>query len=54
MDPLSAALNALAAFNQFLCTPEGQKLAAANAVIVARILDALGVHMAANTAPAAK
>lgn len=55
MDPLTAALNALASFNQFLCTPEGQKLAAANAVIVARLLDVLGIHMVANSpAPAAK
>lgn len=51
MDPLTAALNALASFNQFLCTTEGQKLAALNAQIVAKLLEFFGNHMAASTAP---
>jgi len=53
MDPVTAAMNAFAAFNQFLCTPAGQTLAAANQAIISKILDHLGVHLAPNAAQTA-
>lgn len=45
MDPITAAMNAFAAFNQFLATPAGQQLALANQAIVSKLLDHFGVHL---------
>jgi hypothetical protein len=53
MDPVTAAMNAFMAFNQFLCTPAGQQLASANQAIISKILDHLGVHLAPNPAQVA-
>lgn len=39
----------LGKFNDFLCTPEGQKFANLNAQIIAKIFNAFGVHLEANT-----
>ncbi len=50
MDPLTAALNAFAAFNNFLLTPAGQKLALDQEAIFARILNAFGYHLTPNAA----
>ena len=49
MDPLSAAMNAFAAFNNFLCTPAGQKLALDTEAIVQALLNHFSVHLAPNT-----
>lgn len=46
MDPLTAAMNAFAAFNQFLCTPAGQKMATDQEAIFAKLMDHFGVHLA--------
>ncbi len=48
MDPLTAALNAFAAFNNFLVTPAGQKLAVDQEAIIAKLLNSLGVHITPN------
>lgn len=45
MDPITAALNALAAFNQFLCTPAGQKFADLNTQVIVDLLTALHVKI---------
>lgn len=39
MDPLTAFLNLGGKFLDFLCTPEGQKVAQANAALVQKIAD---------------
>lgn len=51
LDPLTAALNALATFNQFLCTPAGQALANANNTLIVDILSKLNVHVTPLVAP---
>ena len=48
MDPVTAAFNALAAFNQFLATPAGQVFATDFQQVVGDILGALGVHLVSN------
>lgn len=53
MDPLTAAMNAFAAFNQFLCTPAGQKLAMDQEAIFATLMGHFGVHLAPNAAQVA-
>ena len=53
MDPLTAAMNAFAAFNNFLVTPAGQKLATDQKALFAKILDHFGVHLAPNAAQVA-
>lgn len=53
MDPLTAAMNAFAAFNQFLCTPAGQKLAMDQEAIFATLMSHFGVHLAPNAAQVA-
>ena len=45
IDPLTAAMNALAAFNAFLCTPPGQKFAEVNNQLIVDILTKLHVHI---------
>jgi hypothetical protein len=45
MDPLTVALQALTAFNNFLVTPAGQVFANVNNQIVGDILGKLGVHI---------
>ena len=45
MDPVTAALQAFRAFNDFLCTPAGQALAAANNGIVETILTKLHIRV---------
>jgi hypothetical protein len=55
MDPLTAAMQAFAAFNNFLVTPAGQKMAMDQEQLFVQILNTFGVHLAANTpAPPAK
>lgn len=49
MDPVTAALNALAKFNEFLCTTEGQKLAALNNTVIAKILDRISNKLDTQT-----
>lgn len=53
MDPLTAAMTAFAAFNQFLCTPAGQKLAMDQEAIFATLMGHFGVHLAPNVAQVA-
>ncbi len=48
MDPVTAALNALAAFNQFLLTPPGQKLAINAEDVVTNIFRLFNVHLSAG------
>ena len=50
MDPLTAAMNAFAAFNQFLCTPAGQKMAQDQEALFAQLLGHFNVHLASDTA----
>ena len=45
MDPITAALLALKSFNDFLCTPEGQKFAAINAALIQTILTKLHLRV---------
>lgn len=55
MDPaMIAAMTAFAAFNQFLCTPAGQKMAIDQETIFAKIMDHFGVHLDPNPVVAAK
>lgn len=53
MDPVTAALNAIAEFNRFLSTPEGQKLAAANRGLIERLLGKLHLKLAPDDAASA-
>lgn len=53
MDPLTSAMNAFAAFNQFLCTPAGQKLAIDQEAIFATLMGHFGVHLAPSAAQVA-
>lgn len=46
VDPVTAALNAFSAFNQFLCTPAGQKLADLNIDLITKILSAFHMKLA--------
>ena len=48
MDPLTAAFNALAALNQFLVTPAGQKFATDFETVMAGLLNDLHIHIASN------
>ncbi len=53
MDPFTAAMNALAAFNNFLCTPAGQAFAVRQQGIVDGILSKLHLKIGpADAAPA--
>ena len=52
MDPLTAGLVALSAFNQFLLTPPGQKFATDFENVMGGILNVLHIHIA-NQLPAA-
>lgn len=52
MDPITAALEAFRAFNDFLCTPAGQQLATANNALIQTILTKLHLRVAADAAPA--
>lgn len=54
MDPLTATMNALAAFNQFLVTPAGQKLATGAETLITDILGLFKVHLTPNEPPPAK
>ena len=45
MDPLTAAMNAFTAFNQFLLTPAGQKLAIDSETVFTNLLDKFNVHL---------
>ncbi len=45
VDPLTAAMNALAYLNQFLCTPAGQKIALDAESVIVNLLIALHVHV---------
>lgn len=45
MDPLTAAMTAFTAFNQFLCTPAGQKLALDQEAIFTDLLAKFNVHL---------
>lgn len=45
MDPLTASMNAFAAFNQFLATPAGQKLAGDAESVITTIMQHFGVHL---------
>jgi len=44
LDPLTAALNALASFNQFLCTTAGQEFAKINNDLIKDILGKIMKH----------
>lgn len=48
LDPITAGLNALASFNQYLCTPAGQKFADNFNDLVGRIFTRLEAHLGAN------
>ncbi len=50
MEPVTAALQAFAAFNNFLCTPAGQRLADANNAVIVTILEKLHVKIAPDPA----
>lgn len=54
MLPLTAALAAFTAFNQFLITPAGQKLASDSEAIVTNLLSHFGVHLAPLDVPDAQ
>jgi hypothetical protein len=51
MDPLTAAMQAFNAFNNFLCTPAGQKMALDQEQIFTQLMSHFGVHLASNTTP---
>jgi hypothetical protein len=53
MDPVTAALQAFRAFNDFLCTPAGQKLADLNTSLIQTTLTKLHIRVLADP-PAAK
>lgn len=50
LEPLTAALNALASFNTYLCTPAGQKFATDFADLVGKIFS----HLENHTTPVPK
>jgi hypothetical protein len=54
MDPLTAAMNAFAIFNQFLCTAAGQKLATDQETLFASLLGHFNVHLAPNAVQVAR
>lgn len=45
MDPFTSVMNALAAFNNFLCTPAGQRFADHQEALVAGLLAKLHVKL---------
>ncbi len=48
MDPVTAALQAFRAFNDFLCTPAGQTLAGVNNGLIQTILTKLHIKVLAD------
>ena len=46
MDPLTAAFNALAALNNFMITPAGQKMATDFEAVFGGLLNVLHIHIA--------
>lgn len=50
MDPIAlAVLGGFTAFNQFLCTPPGQKFAELNIDLIGKLMTHFGVHLTADT-----
>lgn len=51
VDPVTAALNAFTAFNNFLCTPAGQKLSEMNNGLIETILTKLHIRVLSDPPP---